>query len=148
MPSPRALYSRSRGNSFDSPHQTSRPGSPGNAVLVGRIPSGAQLDGLEPSTTSPRTDTRSSSTLDSNSNSPYLNPNLNASAPVLKSATSIQPLRSTSSTPSGGKKISFAPNLSVHSTWPANVYDRKAAEATCNKLTPAIAQRIKEELNS
>lgn len=46
------------------------------------------------------------------------------------------------------RKISFAQNLSVHTTWSGTTYDRRGEVATCNKLTPALAQRIKEELNA
>jgi hypothetical protein len=46
------------------------------------------------------------------------------------------------------KKLSFADDLIYHSTWPAHVYDRRGEQATCNRLTPLLAQRIKEELNT
>ncbi|KAL7338118.1 hypothetical protein BJY59DRAFT_640142, partial [Rhodotorula toruloides] len=46
------------------------------------------------------------------------------------------------------RRIVFAQNLSVHTTWPATIYDRRAEPATCNRLTPLLAQQIKEELNS
>ncbi|KAK0554724.1 bud neck involved protein [Tilletia horrida] len=46
------------------------------------------------------------------------------------------------------KRLVFAESHIFHSTWPAHVYDRRGELATCNLLTPALAQRIKEELNS
>lgn len=146
---PRPGFLRTRAESFGAPHQTARPGSPGNAALVGRIPSQDQIDGFAPSTTSARTDTLASLASPSvGSSSPYSNPSLNASAPVLKSTfVPLQPIRSTTA-PSSSRRIAFAQNLSVHTTWPASVYDRRAEPATCNKLTPILAQRIKEELNS
>lgn len=154
---------RNRANSFDSPAQQGRPGSPGNAALVGKIPSQAQVDGLVPSSTSTRTDTnppsspaasssatQSTLALDASPTFPYTLPTLNASAPVLAHVPSfsIHPIRSASTPGGSGRRIAFAPNLSVHTTWPASVYDRRAEPATCNRLTPTLAQRIKEELNS
>ncbi|ETW87773.1 hypothetical protein HETIRDRAFT_306543 [Heterobasidion irregulare TC 32-1] len=44
--------------------------------------------------------------------------------------------------------LAFASNLSVYDTFPATVYDRRSEPATWSRLTPALAQRIKEELNS
>ncbi|KAF8308631.1 hypothetical protein DL93DRAFT_2063702 [Clavulina sp. PMI_390] len=46
------------------------------------------------------------------------------------------------------RRITFAPNLSVYDTFSPGSYDRRSEPATCNHLTPALAQRIKEELNS
>ncbi|KAK0527010.1 bud neck involved protein [Tilletia horrida] len=46
------------------------------------------------------------------------------------------------------KRLVFAEAQIYHSTWPAHVYDRRGELATCNRLTPALAQSIKEELNS
>ncbi|KNZ79357.1 Protein BNI4 [Termitomyces sp. J132] len=46
------------------------------------------------------------------------------------------------------KKLVFDNNLSVYDTFPASVYDRRSEPATWSRLTPALAQRIKEELNS
>ncbi|KAH9923355.1 uncharacterized protein B0H18DRAFT_1212270 [Fomitopsis serialis] len=46
------------------------------------------------------------------------------------------------------KRLAFASNLSVYDTFPAAVYDRRSEPATWSRLTPALAQRIKEELNS
>ncbi|KAJ6614912.1 hypothetical protein B0H10DRAFT_2220841 [Mycena sp. CBHHK59/15] len=46
------------------------------------------------------------------------------------------------------KKLAFASNLSVYDTFSASMYDRRSEPATWSRLTPALAQRIKEELNS
>ncbi|KAE8225069.1 hypothetical protein CF319_g2135 [Tilletia indica] len=46
------------------------------------------------------------------------------------------------------KRLAFAESDIFHSTWPAHVYDRSGDLATCSRLTPALAQSIKEELNS
>jgi hypothetical protein len=46
------------------------------------------------------------------------------------------------------KHLAFASNLSVYDTFSASMYDRRSEPATWSRLTPALAQRIKEELNS
>jgi hypothetical protein len=50
------------------------------------------------------------------------------------------------STPKRG--IQFSPRLEFHETWHSAEYDRRGEPATCNNLTFAIAQMIKEELNA
>ena len=51
--------------------------------------------------------------------------------------------------PSGSKgNVSFSPRITFHETWPSGEYDRRGEVATCNRLTPALAQQIKEELNT
>lgn len=61
-----------------------------------------------------------------------------------------QDSRSGSSTPQGSMKRSatFSPRLIFYDTWPSQEYDRRGEIATCNRLTPMLAQQIKEELNS
>ncbi|BGP18620.1 hypothetical protein JCM10213_004169 [Rhodosporidiobolus nylandii] len=157
---PRMPYNRNRASSFDAPQQHGRPGSPGGggAALVNVIPSEQQVDGVAPSATSPRQDTHPPSATEllhdaalareSPSTGPYQNPGLNASAPVLTHFASQPSIRSASAPGATGRRINFASNLSVHTTWPAAIYDRRAEPATCNRLTPALAQQIKEELNS
>ncbi|CAK7218695.1 bud neck involved protein [Sporothrix bragantina] len=58
--------------------------------------------------------------------------------------------RSGSSTPQGSMKRSatFSPRIVFYDTWPSQEYDRRGEVATCNRLTPMLAQQIKEELNS
>lgn len=46
------------------------------------------------------------------------------------------------------RNISFSPRIIFHDTWPSGEYDRRGEIATCNRLTPVLAQQIKEELNS
>ncbi|CCO33683.1 Protein BNI4 [Rhizoctonia solani AG-1 IB] len=53
-----------------------------------------------------------------------------------------------SATAPGRRRLTFATNLSVYDTFAPTTYDRRSEPATCNRLTPALAQRIKEELNS
>lgn len=50
-------------------------------------------------------------------------------------------------TPSN-RNISFSPRIQFHDTWPSTDYDRRGDIATCNRLTPMLAQQIKEELNT
>ncbi|KAL5428198.1 hypothetical protein PMIN04_000877 [Paraphaeosphaeria minitans] len=57
--------------------------------------------------------------------------------------------RSLPSTPNGSRgNISFSPRLQFYDAWSASDYDRRGDIATCNRLTPMLAQQIKEELNS
>lgn len=73
----------------------------------------------------------------------------NSSAPVLSAVFSSNPptLAHRSAT-AHVKRLTFASNLSVYDTFPSSVYDRRSEPATWSRLTPALAQRIKEELNS
>jgi hypothetical protein len=58
--------------------------------------------------------------------------------------------KSVPSTPQGTVKRSatFSPRIQFHDTWPSGEYDRRGEIATCNRLTPTLAQQIKEELNT
>lgn len=83
----------------------------------------------------------------------YMHPGMNSSAPALSlmakgdENASLGQRSQTTPAPSS-KKITFAANLSVYDTFSPGSYDRRSEPATCNHLTPALAQRIKEELNS
>lgn len=61
-----------------------------------------------------------------------------------------QDTRSAPGTPQGTLKrnATFSPRLIFHDTWPPQEYDRRGEIATCNRLTPLLAQQIKEELNT
>ncbi|PHH75568.1 hypothetical protein CDD82_4386 [Ophiocordyceps australis] len=61
-----------------------------------------------------------------------------------------QDTRSPPGTPQGlGKRsATFSPRIVFHDTWPSQEYDRRGDVATCNRLTPMLAQQIKEELNT
>lgn len=61
-----------------------------------------------------------------------------------------QDTKSAPGTPHGGAKrnATFSPRLVFHDTWPSQEYDRRGEVATCNRLTPMLAQQIKEELNT
>ena len=58
--------------------------------------------------------------------------------------------KSVPTTPQGGSKrnATFSPRIIFHDTWPSQEYDRRGEIATCNRLTPMLAQQIKEELNT
>ncbi|KAJ3011142.1 hypothetical protein NUW54_g2273 [Trametes sanguinea] len=72
----------------------------------------------------------------------------NSSAPALSLHTANPPTLTHRSQTAPTKRLAFAANLSVYDTFPATVYDRRSEPATWSRLTPALAQRIKEELNS
>lgn len=74
----------------------------------------------------------------------------NSSAPALSTITSTTtpPSLTHRSATTPNKRLAFASNLSVYDTFSASVYDRRSEPATWSRLTPALAQRIKEELNS
>jgi hypothetical protein len=46
------------------------------------------------------------------------------------------------------RNISWNSRVQFHDTWPSGEYDRRGEIATCNRLTPMLAQQIKEELNT
>ncbi|KAF4632041.1 hypothetical protein G7Y89_g6087 [Cudoniella acicularis] len=58
--------------------------------------------------------------------------------------------KSVPNTPQGTAKrnATFSPRIQFHDTWPSGEYDRRGEIATCNRLTPMLAQQIKEELNT
>ena len=78
----------------------------------------------------------------------FQHPAFNSSAPALSMISSSVPTLTHRSATAPTKKLAFATNLSVYDTFPAAVYDRRSEPATWSRLTPALAQRIKEELNS
>jgi hypothetical protein len=78
----------------------------------------------------------------------YTHAAANSSAPTLSMLNRTASIAKTPSAPGLGKKISFAQNLAIYDTFSASVYDRRSEPSTANRLTPALAQRIKEELNS
>ncbi|CAI4211789.1 unnamed protein product [Parascedosporium putredinis] len=61
-----------------------------------------------------------------------------------------QDSKSGAGTPSSTSKrnATFSPRIVFYDTWPSQEYDRRGEIATCNRLTPMLAQQIKEELNS
>jgi hypothetical protein len=60
-----------------------------------------------------------------------------------------QDTKSAPATPQGSKRnATFSPRIVFFETWPSQEYDRRGEIATCNRLTPMLAQQIKEELNT
>ncbi|KAJ9154844.1 Protein BNI4 [Pleurostoma richardsiae] len=61
-----------------------------------------------------------------------------------------QDSKSSPGTPQGmsRRNATFSPRIVFYDTWPSQEYDRRGDIATCNRLTPMLAQQIKEELNS
>ena len=61
-----------------------------------------------------------------------------------------QDTKSSPTTPQGSMKrnATFSPRIVFFETWPSQEYDRRGEVATCNRLTPMLAQQIKEELNT
>lgn len=72
----------------------------------------------------------------------------NSSAPALSTITATATLPHRTSSAPTTKRLVFANNLSVYDTFSSTVYDRRSEPATWSRLTPTLAQRIKEELNS
>jgi hypothetical protein len=72
----------------------------------------------------------------------------NSSAPALTALAGLAPPLAQRAVTAPPKKLTFATNLSIYDTFPPTVYDRRSEPATSSRLTPALAQRIKEELNS
>ncbi|KAK5163485.1 bud neck involved protein [Saxophila tyrrhenica] len=64
-------------------------------------------------------------------------------------ATRVTVTKSMPNTPNGSaRNISFSPRIQFHDVWSSSEYDRRGEVATCNRLTPMLAQQIKEELNT
>lgn len=62
-----------------------------------------------------------------------------------------QDTKSAPVTPAGTftkRNATFSPRIVFYDTFPPGEYDRRGEIATCNRLTPMLAQQIREELNS
>ncbi|KAK7428487.1 bud neck involved protein [Neonectria magnoliae] len=61
-----------------------------------------------------------------------------------------QDTKSAPNTPHGSSKrnATFSPRLIFYDTWPSQEYDRRGEISACNRMTPMLAQQIKEELNT
>ena len=57
-------------------------------------------------------------------------------------------VKGTPSLPMAPRNLVFSPRIQLHDTWTSGEYDRRGEIATCNRLTPLLAQQIKEELNN
>jgi len=166
----RAFSGRVRANSYDAqPSSAIQSTGPHHAPLMNQMsttPGGVdRMDGVPRSTSASENDhgasgtaggnddldeTRAAASVSSHSGTPVgaaeppMGHHSNASMPSL----SLMGLPTSNSAPRtvGGEKrrIAFAEQQIFHSTWPAHVYDRRGELATCNRLTPLLAQRIKE----
>jgi hypothetical protein len=75
----------------------------------------------------------------------YQRPAHNTSAPSLSVGGPPVPHRSM--TAPARRRLIWAPECAVYSTYDAGTYDRRSEPATCNRLTPELAMAIKQELN-
>lgn len=155
---PNLPFGRNRSNSYDSPPHLNPDLGP-----LARIPSPDpdHIDGLHhkhPSVAAtfiPPLPFEKSASKDENSVPRSSTPEKglfnhpNSSAPALSAMFNSNPPTLTHrSATAPSKRLAFATNLSVYDTFPPSVYDRRSEPATWSRLTPALAQRIKEELNS
>jgi hypothetical protein len=77
--------------------------------------------------------------------SPY---NIDSLPSPASSTVSTSSTQHTTSTSSSKKSLSFNPVIQLHETFSAMEYDRRCdTNTTCQKLTPVLALKIKEELN-
>lgn len=153
MDTPGGNYSRHRSNSYNS-----HPAKAHELGPLARIPSPNpdHIDGLRHPTASLGSPSflpalsfeEDEGARPSAERSLFNHPNFNSSAPVLSSMHSSPPTLAHRSATTPAKRLAFASNLSVYDTFPPSVYDRRSEPATWSRLTPALAQRIKEELNS
>ncbi|KIK93549.1 hypothetical protein PAXRUDRAFT_828869 [Paxillus rubicundulus Ve08.2h10] len=120
---------------------------------VGAGNAGGNIPSIPPLSFTSSSDSLPSCDTESGRSSPHHAPLFtlpNSSAPALSTiptAATTLPHRAASG-PAISKKLVFANNLSVYDTFSPTVYDRRSEPATWSRLTPALAQRIKEELNS
>lgn len=64
------------------------------------------------------------------------------------STSSLTTVTNASFAPDRPRKLQFCPTIQVHETFAASEYDRRCdSNATCQRLTPLLAMKIKQELN-
>ncbi|ORZ07665.1 hypothetical protein BCR42DRAFT_293678, partial [Absidia repens] len=62
--------------------------------------------------------------------------------------TPLPTTSSSSGSSSSKRRLQFCPTVQVHETFTAADYDRRCdTNATCQKLTPSLALKIKQEIN-
>ncbi|KAG0703497.1 hypothetical protein DFH29DRAFT_441590 [Suillus ampliporus] len=132
-------FSRVRSNSYNS-----HPGQQSELGPLARMPSPDpdHIDGLH------RHPSHSSSNAPAGEKEKSMFTLSNSSAPALSTIPASPPTLTHRSATTPSKRLVFANNLSVYDTFSSAVYDRRSEPATWSRLTPALAQRIKEELNS
>ncbi|CAM9014891.1 unnamed protein product [Wickerhamomyces anomalus] len=67
--------------------------------------------------------------------------------PALTSSSSFASQQSSKKSFKPSRKVGFSSKIVLYDAWNGEDYDRHPDIATCNQLTPLIAQQIKEELN-
>ncbi|RXK38141.1 hypothetical protein M231_04602 [Tremella mesenterica] len=76
----------------------------------------------------------------------YSNVAGNTSAPALNFLPGQgKPITPRSMTAPAKRRLVWAPECAVYSTYDAGTYDRRSEPATCNRLTPELAMSIKQE---
>ncbi|KAI5358103.1 hypothetical protein Slin14017_G114640 [Septoria linicola] len=111
-------------------------GSPNGSPVI--RPTDAQNGSESPASSMPSTpkDGSRNDSMKNAANGDYFSPRLASMA------------KSMPNTPNGSRNISFSPRIQFHDVWSSTEYDRRGEIATCNRLTPMLAQQIKEELNT
>ncbi|CAO3595829.1 unnamed protein product [Absidia cylindrospora] len=82
--------------------------------------------------------------------SPRLKPAASSSSSslIMDQVTPLPTTSSSSGSSSSKRRLQFCPTVQVHETFTAADYDRRCdTNATCQKLTPSLALKIKQEIN-
>jgi hypothetical protein len=111
----------------------------------------AQSPVIRPADQAPQTDTPKSSAPSTPNDDPARTVHIHINGQDYFAGSPRLPNPSTQSlptTPHGNRNISFNTRVQFHDAWSSSEYDRRGDIATCNRLTPILAQQIKEELNS
>lgn len=147
-PDPDHIDGLHRHGSLSSTHGSNPSLIPSIPPLSFELSSSMRVTSVE----SPRESTDPTSTISHNPQLPekssLIFSHSNSSAPALSTIGSSAPTLTHRSATTPSKRLAFANNLSVYDTFSPSVYDRRSEPATWSRLTPALAQRIKEELNS
>ena len=148
-------WTRTRANSYDTPNGPAPAGAPLMSQMSNTTAGVNRMDGVgSPASAhapSPAKSHQRSETMGGAipSPSPVMGHHTNSSMPTLSLMTdpanaSASQKTITALNQEPRKRLTFAESHIFHSTWPANVYDRRGDLATCNRLTPLLAQQIKE----
>ncbi|UZJ54681.1 hypothetical protein CBS101457_004001 [Exobasidium rhododendri] len=150
----RPFLGRMRADSYEVPHAITSSGS--NFTQKSQIsttPAATdRVDGIPRGSTSEEErrerNTATNFTSSTSVNNVSFGHHSNSSMPALSIMHPSPTGKRSVTAPVSRKRLIFADAHIYHSTWPAHVYDRRGELATCNRLTPLLAQRIKEELNT
>lgn len=150
----RPFAARLRANSYDAPQASTHPGAsvPQMSQISTTPAQTDRVDGVSRPSTSEEDRDRPRASIDraNNNTTTSFGHHANSSMPTLSMMMNPSPSgqRSVTASSTPRRHLVFAENQIYHSTWPAHIYDRRGELATCNRLTPLLAQRIKEELNT